>query len=193
MKDLQGTEFVSSLWDIDQSWTQVEAAYISPPQSTEQVLHPEKFLTGESPTFVRIPELLPHLKGRWNLVFRDVLGEVLLGAYLDSILSTDDAQRAAGGWAGDQFALYRNPEGLLAMVIVIQWDTDQDTEEFFDAYEEFTDQGAEWQQKEFSLSAIRWQSPQRWIHLGGSQDSILVVLTPSEALLLDILSQFPNF
>jgi hypothetical protein len=190
---LQGAAFVSSLWDIDQSWTQVEAAYVSPPQSTEHVLHPEKFLAGEAPTTGTIPELLPYLEGRWTLVFRDVLGEFLLGAYLDSILSTEDAQRAAGGWAGDRFALYRNPDGLLAMVIVIQWDADQDIEEFFDAYEAFTDQAAEWQQKEFSLGAIRWQAPQRWVHLGRSEDWILIVLAPSKALLQDILSQFPNF
>jgi hypothetical protein len=79
------------------------------------------------------------------------------------------------------------------MVIVIQWDADQDIEEFFDAYEAFTDQAAEWQQKEFSLGAIRWQAPQRWVHLGRSEDWILIVLAPSKALLQDILSQFPNF
>ena len=43
----QGTEFVAFLWQDNQSWGKVGAVYGSPPQSTEQVLHPEKYLAGE--------------------------------------------------------------------------------------------------------------------------------------------------
>jgi hypothetical protein len=45
-----------------------------------------------------------------------------------------ESKRAAAGWAGDRYALYEGPGGLVFLVQVAAWDTENDAREFFDAY-----------------------------------------------------------
>ena len=48
---LAGSTWVSGLW-ASGGWDAVNAAYDQPPASTEQVLHPEKYVSGERPAEV---------------------------------------------------------------------------------------------------------------------------------------------
>ena len=86
-------------------WPAVNAAYLDPPVSTEQVLHPEKYIgtPRDVPRDVRVPDLGEDLGEGWRLVAQDVLGELILGAHLDRYLpDTQEALVAAAGWDGDR-------------------------------------------------------------------------------------------
>ena len=63
-----GLEFVSTLY-LEGGYPAVDDAFLDPPQSTEQILHPEKYLAGETPQVVTLPPLTETLVSGWEWVF----------------------------------------------------------------------------------------------------------------------------
>jgi hypothetical protein len=117
-------------------WEMVSASYKQLPQSTEQILHPEKYFAREAPTKLAVKDISAALGKGWRLGDHDVNGEWGYYLVLDEFLqSKADSQKAADGWGGDRYSLYTGPRPtdiLLAQKTV--WDTEQDAREFFDAY-----------------------------------------------------------
>ncbi|TNF24830.1 MAG: hypothetical protein EP329_24185, partial [Deltaproteobacteria bacterium] len=85
-------------------WAAVDRMYSDVPLSTEQVLHPEKYL--ESPrdlpqrVVVKIPAALT--AAGWTPVLRGPQGELGLRTVLRETLPPDEAAAAAAGWDGDE-------------------------------------------------------------------------------------------
>ena len=130
---VQGLAFVSALFSAPSDWDAVNEAYSDPPTSTEQVLHPEKYIERDGPVPVSLPDVAAALGEGWENVYSDVMGEFLLKTYLETRTTTITAADAAAGWGGDRFALLRGPEGENALVALLVWDTGQDAKEFLDA------------------------------------------------------------
>jgi hypothetical protein len=126
----EGSQFVTRLQAAG-GRERVDAAFKSPPETTEQVLHPEKFLAGEGPKAVPVPgEGL--LGVGWTSQFADSFGEFFLRTWLEALGAGAAAGPAAAGWGGDAFRLYAGPGGRSALVGVIVWDSGQsDAAEFF--------------------------------------------------------------
>ncbi len=83
----------------------VDAAWREPPQSTEQILHPEKFLAREAPLVVPLPpppSFAPDLSER----FHDVMGEQTLRLFLEEWLPARTAAAAAADWGGDRLSAF---------------------------------------------------------------------------------------
>ena len=110
----------------------VDAAFADPPDSTEQILHPEKYLTREAPLKVTVPSAVPDALGAgWTMVSQDTLGELVLRIWLsDGGVASAAARRATAGWGGDRLALYRGPDGKTAVLLETKWDTALDAQEF---------------------------------------------------------------
>jgi hypothetical protein len=126
----EGADFVSELHD-EGGWDAVNAAFDNPPQSTEQVLHPDKYLAGEGPLPVTINDPLPALGDDWHVFDLNVMGEFITNVFLDSHdVDRGDAQQAAEGWGGDQY-LVVGTEDETALVWKSAWDTEDDAQEFF--------------------------------------------------------------
>lgn len=116
------------------SWTKVTEGYQRPPLSTEQIMHPEKFLAYEKPWLIQLPPLAPVLGRDWKLIDEDVIGEFNLLIALKQFIPAAAASRAAEGWAGDRYALIENQEThAIAMISYSVWDTDAHAAEYFDA------------------------------------------------------------
>jgi hypothetical protein len=117
-------------------WDLISKAYTQLPQSSEQILHPEKYFAYEAPVKVNIPDLKPLLGPKWKLLDTDVNGEWGFYLILDEYLNnTTESKRAAAGWGGDQFVLYEDAGSADAFVAQFtSWDTAADAREFFDAY-----------------------------------------------------------
>jgi len=129
-----GLAFVSTLY-LEGGYAAVDDAFLDPPQSTEQILHPEKYLIGEAPQVVTLPPLTETLGSGWEWVDENVLGEFALRLYLEQQLSGQGAAAAAGGWGGDRYAVYHRPEtGAIVMVMRTVWDTIGEAAEFMDNY-----------------------------------------------------------
>ncbi|HEX8474775.1 MAG TPA: hypothetical protein VF666_12135 [Pyrinomonadaceae bacterium] len=131
----QGTSFAAQLFKRG-GWEAVSQAFGKLPESTEQILHAEKYFAGESPVKIQMPDLAARLGAGWKRVGNDVNGEWGLYLILDEFLKASaESKTATAGWGGDRFALYEQPRTksiLLAQLTV--WDTEQDATEFFDAY-----------------------------------------------------------
>ena len=117
-------------------WTAVDAAFAKPPASTEQVIHPEKYESGEKPTVV---DLADDMAGRmgpdWTLGLEDTLGEFQLKVWLanaadGAATEQGNATEAAAGWGGDRVAVLYGPGGATAAVINSEWDSPADAAEF---------------------------------------------------------------
>jgi hypothetical protein len=103
----------------------LDAAYRSPPKTTEQVLHPEKYLTGENAVPVAAPE--PEVGG--TVVASGHLGEFVLRTMLLACNGFAEAKRAAEGWGGDAFTLATR-RGNTQLRLVTTWDCEADALEF---------------------------------------------------------------
>jgi hypothetical protein len=138
---LSGLLFVQQL-GTPGDYGAVDAAFADPPESTEQVLHPEKYLDREPPIEVRIGEgLAGQVGGGWSEAARDTLGELILRTWLDEhgvgIPTTEplpapseESARATAGWGGDRLVLLRHDNGALAIAMSTTWDTAADAAEF---------------------------------------------------------------
>jgi hypothetical protein len=117
-------------------WDAVSAAYRELPQSTEQILHVEKYLAREAPVKVELADLSASLGAGWRRIESDVNGEWGYYLVLDQFLKDDKRSRAAAaGWGGDRYALYEHAKtGATVLAHVAVWDTETDAQEFFDAY-----------------------------------------------------------
>ncbi len=157
----EGLNWTRTLYK-DGGWKDVSDAFTTLPQSTEQVMHPEKYFAHESPVKVTLPDVTSLLNGRgqrsevsgqqtkikqralasslqplasWKKLASDVNGEWGCYLILDQFLkSPAESHRAAAGWAGDRFALYESAKGDVLYVSLSTWDTENDAREFFDAY-----------------------------------------------------------
>jgi hypothetical protein len=131
-----GMGFVAELYNEAGSWDLVNEAYTDLPTTTEQILHPEKYLAGEGGQPVDAWDLSAQLDG-WTLLYDTTLGEFYLRQYLRGIMSSSLAGQVAAGWGGDRFQLWQNDDtGELAWSLFIAWDTPEDEAEFAELFGE---------------------------------------------------------
>ncbi len=125
-----GMSFVTALRERG-GWDAVNRAFSSPPDSTEQILHPEKYLSREAPVPVTLPgDLASRMGSDWKTSLQDTLGELQWRIWLDQAGSRQAASEAAAGWGGDRIALLEGPNGRAAIVAMTAWDTTRDADEF---------------------------------------------------------------
>jgi hypothetical protein len=110
-------------------------AYRDLPQSTEQILHFDKYLAREMPVKISLPHI-SHVAGEdWNKLDTDINGEFGYSIILSEYIPREEARKAAAGWGGDQYALYeRTGDGHLLLVHRSAWDSAEDAQEFFNSY-----------------------------------------------------------
>jgi hypothetical protein len=146
---LTGLLFVESV-RRSSPWSKVDEIFKSPPESTEQVMHPDKYAAHEHPTKIT-PAPIAALGARKE-VRRDVFGELVMkilfatapappatavskkggsGATLD-VDVTALAEKAAAGWGGDREVAYADASdanGPVTIVDLSTWDTEGDAKE----------------------------------------------------------------
>ena len=127
----EGLVFAEAVRRTEKRNGAMDAAFKAPPASTEQVLHPEKFLAGEDPP---VGLVLPAstAAGAKTLV-TTTMGELGIRIVLISRgMAAKDAAAAAAGWGGDTAALVSFPAGE-ALLWTTTWDTEADATAFYEA------------------------------------------------------------
>jgi hypothetical protein len=133
-----GASFIQQVWKQRPSWETINKIYSDLPASSEQIMHPEKYYaTRDNPKTVNAGPLVAQLGSQWKVVYKNVLGEFSLGLLLNQHLIDERARRAASGWGGDQVLLLENASGKNAVLISTVWDTENDSEKFFMAMDEW--------------------------------------------------------
>jgi hypothetical protein len=101
------------------------------PTTTEQILHPEKYLAGEGASVVTLPRLSAQLGPGWERLAQHNFGEFSLQNLL--LLGVTDRARvwqASTGWGGDVWDLYTNGEARLVYSESV-WDSAEEAREFW--------------------------------------------------------------
>lgn len=98
-----------------------------PPASTEQVLHPQKWIEAEPP--LRVPP--PAAPAGFRRLASGTFGEWQTGELL--ALAGGNVTAARGGWGGDRYALYGRGHRERVLHMHWRWDTLRDAREFAEA------------------------------------------------------------
>jgi hypothetical protein len=114
---------------LGNDWSDLSRLYEDLPESTEQILHPEKYF-GDRDRPVEVD-----LSGRrppepWAPIYANVLGEFTLSLVLGRFLDEESAKRAAEGWGGDAIELFSSASGRHALLMATVWDSEADATVF---------------------------------------------------------------
>src|SRR3954468_19767557 len=111
-------------------WPAVDALYTDPPESTEQVLHPETRLypVRDRPIHVTLPKLAGVTE-----VTSNVLGELQWQIYFSQWKHDGDAH-VSENWGGDRYAVLKAKDGKLVGLVATSWDTPDDAQRFARAF-----------------------------------------------------------
>lgn len=101
---IDGLQFVHELRRRG-GWAAVDAAWSSPPTTTEQLLHIDKYESREPAE--AIPTAPPPEDEGWAVLHEDALGEQGLRLVFEEWAPRRVARVAAAGWGGDRATLFR--------------------------------------------------------------------------------------
>ena len=107
-------------------WEALKQAWGRPPESTEQVLHPEKYDAREAPR----PVDLSYAPRGERVLNEGVLGEVLVRTFLGE----GAPEQASAGWGGDRYRVW-DVSGKTLLVWRSVWDEPADVRQFLAAAE----------------------------------------------------------
>jgi len=142
---IDGWAFVMAI-RADGGYAAVDAAFGDRPVSTEQIMHPEKYLDREDPVPVELPDLTATLGLGWTESYQQTLGQMLIGVLVadgrsapapsvPGVLPALPNAEAAAGWGGDRLVSLDGPDGTWAVVWQTAWDSATDADEFSAATE----------------------------------------------------------
>jgi hypothetical protein len=101
------------------------------PASSEQVLHPEKYLEPDEPTPIDLAGVESKLPEGWDPFYTNTLGEFdLLTLFSIHDETSADAADMAAGWDGLRFQVFEDERGQLVLLGCSVWDSELDAEEF---------------------------------------------------------------
>jgi len=151
-----GPSFLQQVWKHKPSWDAVNDIYADLPESTEQIMHPEKYLqTRDRPRPVDAAPWAAALGAGWQVAHKRVMGEFGLGRLLGLHLTDERAHKAALGWGGDEAVLVENRAGKTAVLLLTEWDTEEDAAKFAEAVQA-------WFEKRNPRAARRDALPERF-------------------------------
>ncbi len=115
----------------------VNRAFIRPPTSTREILHPQFYLDKAPP----LPPVEPApIKGTINVskpTYTDQLGEFVVSVLLSNWVSPLRASNASAGWTGDTVAIYDIPKrDVQALTWKSSWTDERNAREFSHALAE---------------------------------------------------------
>jgi hypothetical protein len=114
-------------------WEGMKAVYADPPRSTEQIMHPEKYLKVRDD-----PKKLPKVKlnfvenAEHKLVLENTLGELGTLVLLQEHASKKKAAAGAEGWGNDRYWVFEKTgeKNRFPFVWMTVWDSELDAAEF---------------------------------------------------------------
>jgi hypothetical protein len=129
----QGVDFVLELVRRQRGFGLVDKAYDDPPVSTEQILHPARYLQRDDPTSVRLPAIGPVMGRSWKRIDSGGVGEFDVRVILDQFVPQSDAESGAAGWDGGAYQAFDSRAGTL-FAAETAWDSEEEAREATEAF-----------------------------------------------------------
>jgi len=182
----EGMNFVKSLYERG-GWTMINQAFEKPPQSSEQIIHPEKYLMNEQPASVSLPDW-KSLQG-WSLVRENTLGEFDFRFLFKSVVPESQALVASSGWNGSRYQLWEK-DGKSVFVLESVWDTTKDASEASFTLEEFLKNRFGSAPSNYYRGSL-YSGEKEAGMLYPSGQSVTMVIAPDEQLVISLLQEMP--
>jgi len=135
-----GLFFSLAVFGASFDWGAIDETVRTPPLSTEQILHPDKYLAGEAPISVELPDLTGALGQGWERTYTQTMGELNTQVWVAAgeepipgvpgMPPQQPHAEAAAGWGGDRLAMYETDDDRWALLWELTWDTPEDAGEF---------------------------------------------------------------
>ena len=194
---VKGLEFVTKLYE-DGGYAAIDGAFINPPVSTEQIMHPERY-PEDQPIKIELDNFTSLLGDGWEEIDRNTLGEwytyLMLGKPLSSgwALEEEMALTAAEGWGGDEYLVYHhfeNDEDVL--ILLSEWDTQSDADEYWLAFSEYAVK--RWgNSTQKTNTKLTWELDSETVIVRRQTDQVLWIIAPQWDLAEELATQFPEF
>ncbi len=190
---MEGIRFVTRLFQ-EGGWEQVNRAFKNLPQSTEQIMHPEKYSEKrDDPIPIVLPDFSSVAGKKWELLEDNVLGELNTRVLFREFLGGIRSIRPSKGWGGDRFHVYRAEKGNETLLIwATAWDTQKDREEFVFYY--LKAMRKKYKGKKFTTvegeDSVCLSSGDVVIWLGWAERNALVLEAPDSDTLLAVVWEF---
>lgn len=175
-----GFNFVRQTYrQANNSYAAVDDLFSNPPESTTQILHPDRYRKHIHPADVQLVDLATSLGPAWRNVGSGVLGELDTRVLLEQWgTAHNEAVRIAAGWSGDRWQVIENDAGT-AIVVKSTWETQTAATDFFSAYTRglrarFADANVD----EASGSREALTTPTRVTDLRAQGTEVLMVIAP---------------
>lgn len=132
---VDGFNFVRQAYrQAGSNYTAVDELFKNPPESTAQLLHPDKYRNQVHALDVHLADVAARLGPEWRSVGRGVLGELDTRIVLEQWgADHNEAVRTAAGWSGDQWQVVET-DGRSAIVVKSTWETPDAARSFFSTY-----------------------------------------------------------
>lgn len=132
-----GLRFVHTLLKIG-GYKEVDKAFKNPPQSTSEILHPEKYINHSKQSVeIDLHPLIPETEG--TIFYEDSLGEFTIASlFKNDMTQRENASRIGNGWLADKVALIRRKDSeQISILWKTVWESPKEAEEFFNAYKPY--------------------------------------------------------
>ncbi len=135
----EGLVFTTDIWGLG-GYDAVNQALQTPPASTEQILHSDKYYSQEAPVPVTLPDLSASLGSGFSNVYQQTMGELNIQVLaaggekpavdIPGLPAQWPHQEVAAGWGGDRLNMYEGPNDAWLIDWQTAWDTQADADEF---------------------------------------------------------------
>ena len=132
---LAGVTFTQQFLKAHDGWQDLHLIFEHPPVSTQQIMHPEKYLADVQPVAIKLPDWKAVAPADWKLLEENVMGEFGVEELLKQFLGEDAAKLTSPGWTGDRYAVFEDSKDkTLPIVFVLDMDSEEDAARFFGQY-----------------------------------------------------------
>jgi hypothetical protein len=134
---LAGTGFSQQFLKAHSGWRDLHLIFQNPPVSTQQIIHPDLYLSNAKPEAVTLPDWKNLVPDDWKLLEENVLGEFGFGEVLKQFLGQERADMTSSAWKGDRYAIFESAKNKnTSLVFRIVLDNPDDAARFFGQYSE---------------------------------------------------------
>lgn len=185
-----GGTFIQHLVNT-KGWDEVDAIYRDMPNSSEQIMHPEKYyIIRDEPKKINFPDLSVTLSNSWVRLTQDTLGEFsfyLMGkVFLDELSNKVMSE----GWGGDYFEFYEEPNSKQTLFICIsKWDSQRDADEAFEIYKKIIEKKYQNQTLiKDDTKYSQWKTEKENVYISKSEDSVLIIEGAPDNILSNLIA-----
>ncbi len=165
-------------------------AFRDPPSSSEQILHPDRYLATprDTPIPVTVPPLTSTLGAGWTLKDTNNLGEFDLAEMLQvNGVHMPTASGGTGGstmptvvgWGGAEFAMYQGSGDAAALLLITRWDTANAAQSFLGGLRQSLASATQ--------AGSLWSTDGRYIGIQASGDRVVYAVATDKALVSKML------